>query len=96
MDDSIRLWDTLLADPQRFSFTAFACCALVSGVRDSIIDGDFACCMENLQGAAQQVKSIRQLLNKANELCNAYNTYETSYLASDTTSVYLPMLDDHI
>ena len=48
MDNSIRLWDTLLADPMRFTFTAFVCCALVSGVRDKIIDGDFACCMEEL------------------------------------------------
>ena len=45
---SIRLWDTLLADPTRFNFTNFVCVALVSLVRDDIIDGDFACCMENL------------------------------------------------
>jgi hypothetical protein len=48
MKDSIRLWDTLLADPCRFSFTNFTCVALVSYVREDIIDGDFACCMENL------------------------------------------------
>lgn len=48
MEDSIRLWDTLLSDPQRFNFTNFVCVALVSFVRDEIIDGDFACCMENL------------------------------------------------
>jgi hypothetical protein len=48
MTKCIRLWDTLLADPKRFTFTAFTCCAMVSFVRDDIIDGDFACCMENL------------------------------------------------
>ena len=48
MEDSIRLWDTLLADPVRFEFTNFVCVALVSFVRDEIRDGDFACCMENL------------------------------------------------
>jgi len=48
MENSVRLWDTLLADPKRFEFTNFACVALVSFVRDDIIDGDFACCMENL------------------------------------------------
>ncbi len=52
MMDSIRLWDTLLSDPQRFRFTNFVCVALVSFVRDDIIDGDFACCMENLQKAS--------------------------------------------
>ena len=96
MDDSIRLWDTLLSDPMRFTFTAFVCCALVSGVRDKIIDGDFACCMENLQGSATKVTSMRKLLNRANELANAYNTYETQYLQTDATSVYLPMLDNHM
>ena len=48
MDPSIRLWDTLLTDPTRFNFTNYVCVALVSFVRDEIIDGDFACCMENL------------------------------------------------
>lgn len=48
MDPSIRLWDTLLSDPTRFTFTNFVCVSLVSFVRDLIIDGDFACCMENL------------------------------------------------
>jgi len=48
MEPTIRLWDTLLADPTRFNFTNFVCVALVSFVRDDIIDGDFACCMENL------------------------------------------------
>jgi TBC1 domain family member 13 len=96
MSMAIRLWDTLLADPKRFTFTAFTSCALVSYVRDDIIDGDFACCMENLQRAADRVKSIPQLLNKANELCNAYNTYETGVLHEDSTGIYLPLLDEHI
>jgi hypothetical protein len=48
MEDSIRLWDTLLSDPKRFTFTNFVCVALVSFVKHEIIDGDFACCMENL------------------------------------------------
>ena len=47
MEDSIRLWDTLLSDPKRFEFTNFVCVALVSFVRDDIMGGDFACCMEN-------------------------------------------------
>lgn len=72
MKDSIRLWDTLLSDPSRFSFTNFVCVALVSYVRDDIIDGDFACCMENLQKSSERVKDIRDLLTKANDLCMNY------------------------
>ena len=72
MQRSIRLWDTLLADPTRFLFTNFVCVALVSFVRDDIIDGDFACCMENLQKSADRVGDIKDLLNKANDLCEKY------------------------
>lgn len=76
MKDSIRLWDTLLSDPSRFNFLNFVCVALVSFVRDDIIDGDFACCMENLQRSANRIKDIRDLLNKSNEVCLAYSNYE--------------------
>ena len=79
MAQSIRLWDTLLTDPQRFQFTNFVCVALVSFVRDEIIDGDFACCMENLQKAHEFVPEISDLLNKTNEICVAYNRHEESY-----------------
>ena len=72
MKNSIRLWDTLLSDPQRFNFTNFVCVAMVSFVRDDIIDGDFACCMENLQKAAERVTDIKDLLNKANDMCMTY------------------------
>jgi hypothetical protein len=59
MEQSIRLWDTLLADPDRFQFTGFVCVAMVSGVRDLIKDGDFSCCMENLQKSSDFVNSIQ-------------------------------------
>ena len=76
MKDSIRLWDTLLSDPTRFSFTNFVCVALVSFVRDDIIDGDFACCMENLQKSSDRVNDVRDLLTKANDLCMTYMRVE--------------------
>jgi len=72
MQRSIRLWDTLLSDPTRFTFTNFACVAMVSFVRDDLIDGDFACCMENLQQSADRVTEIKDLLNKANDLAMTY------------------------
>jgi hypothetical protein len=74
--DSIRLWDTLLTDPMRFNFTNFVCVALVSFVREDIVDGDFACCMENLQKSSEKVPSIQDLLNRANDVCAAYNRHE--------------------
>ena len=58
MDDSIRLWDTLLTDPKRFEFTNFVCVAMVSFVSKDIIDGDFSCCMENLQKASERIHEV--------------------------------------
>jgi len=78
MKDSIRLWDCLLSDPQKFNFTNFTCVALVSFVRDRIVDGDFACCMENLQKASDCVKSVPHLLNRANDVCNSFIKYEVN------------------
>jgi len=49
---------------------------MVSTVRDDIIGGDFACCMENLQSSAEKVKSIPDLLNRANDICFTYAKYE--------------------
>ena len=97
MEDSIRLWDSLLSDPKRFMFTNFVCVALVSFVRDEIMDGDFACCMENLQGAASRVNKIPDLLNKANDVCFAYAKHEQSYEGTDHfSSLYSGLLNKHI
>lgn len=96
MENSVRLWDTLLADPKRFEFTNFCCVALVSFVRDEIIDGDFACCMENLQRSADRVKDVRDLLNRANDMCYQYHRHEVNYLGTETTQEYVALLGKHI
>jgi len=99
MEDAVRLWDTLLVDPSRFNYTTFVCVAMVSTIRDQIVDGDFACCMENLQKAASFVKNVQELLNKAGDLCASYYRHEVSYLLlSDKQSfsaVYIPLLNKH-
>lgn len=48
MANCVRLWDTLFADANRFEFLNFICVAIVQQVRDEILEGDFAACMENL------------------------------------------------
>ena len=70
-------------DPKRFEFTNFVCVALVSFVRDDILGGDFACCMENLQGSAAKVKQVKDLLNKANDVCFSYCRHEQNYEGTD-------------
>lgn len=96
IDNSVRLWDTLLADPKRFDFTNFVCVALVSFVRDDIIDGDFACCMENLQRASDRVSDVTVMLNRANDVCYTFNKHEISYIGTKNTQIYLELLKKHI
>lgn len=48
IENVIRLWDTLLADQERFLFLNFVCVAMVQVKRDMIINGDFTDCMEAL------------------------------------------------
>lgn len=97
MEESIRLWDTLLCDPERFQFCNYVCVALVSFVRDQIRDGDFACCMENLQKSSESVRDIQSLLTRANEVCLKYGKHQVNYLNSDQIlSTYSAYLGKHI
>ena len=61
----IRLWDTLLADNERFWFMNYVCVAMVQIKREAILAGDFSECMEALQRQSQESdpKKIRQLLD---------------------------------
>lgn len=65
MANCVRLWDTLFADEQRFDFINFVCAAVVVDIRDLIIEGDFAQCMESLQGQAKQIMDVPVLIGKA-------------------------------
>lgn len=49
LDSVIRLWDTLLADSERFVFLNYVCVAMVQIKKDIIMDGEFSECMEALQ-----------------------------------------------
>lgn len=65
MSNVIRLWDTLLSDPERFDFMNFVCVAAVRTQREKCLEGDFAECMESLQRATDSITDIRFLLNDA-------------------------------
>ena len=49
MANCVRLWDSLFADPYRYEFLMYVGVAIVQQVREEILEGDFAACMENLQ-----------------------------------------------
>lgn len=49
LPDTVRLWDTLFADPTRFDFLLKACCAMISLQRENLLRADFAGCLQILQ-----------------------------------------------
>jgi TBC1 domain family member 13 len=49
LENVIRLWDTLLADHDRFLFVNFVCVAMVMLKRDTLLKSEFSECIEYLQ-----------------------------------------------
>lgn len=62
MPNCIRLWDTLLADENRFEFLLYVSASIIISVRDIILQGDFATIMETLQREAKQIGDVPALL----------------------------------
>ena len=48
MANCVRLWDSLFAESTRFEFLNYVCVAIIRQVREEVLEGDFADCMENL------------------------------------------------
>ena len=44
----IRLWDTVLADHDKFTFVNFICVAMVVSLRDFLLRNEFSECLERL------------------------------------------------
>ena len=72
MPNCIRLWDTLFADPNRYEFLNYVCVAIVVQVREIILDGDFATCMETLQSETKRISDVNMLLEDACEIKEKY------------------------
>lgn len=66
LPDTIRLWDTLLADTNRNEFLSYICCSMILEQRERLLKGDFG---ENL-GLLQEYPEvdIPRLLNDATSL----------------------------
>ena len=58
MPDCIRLWDTLLADKQRFDFLEYISCQAILLQKKNIMAGDFAKVMEYTQDACKKITDV--------------------------------------
>ena len=73
MANCVRLWDTLFSDTIRFDYLNYVSVAIIQQVRDEVLDGDFAVCMESLQSQTRRNTDIQILLNHAAEVKQFYD-----------------------
>ena len=66
LPDVLRLWDSILADDDRFDFLTNVCCAMIILVRDKILDQDFEHNVKVLQNFPPI--DINVVLSKATQL----------------------------
>lgn len=63
LPDVMRIWDSLFADENRFSFLIHICCAMILLLRDQLLAGDFAANVKLLQNFPSM--DIQIVLSKA-------------------------------
>lgn len=68
LPDVLRLWDSFFADPERFEFMLYVCCAMILEVRDILLEGDFANNLKLLQNYSSTGVDVGVLLERAKEL----------------------------
>ncbi|XP_075761264.1 TBC1 domain family member 13 isoform X1 [Pelodiscus sinensis] len=66
LPDVIRIWDSLFADDNRFDFLLLVCCAMLTLIRDQLLEGDFTLNMRLLQD--YPISDVHLILKKAKEL----------------------------
>ncbi|XP_070490069.1 TBC1 domain family member 13 [Chironomus tepperi] len=66
LPDVLRLWDSILADENRFEYLICVCCAMIILVRDQILENDFEHNVKLLQNYPSM--DINFVLNRANQL----------------------------
>jgi len=66
LPDVLRLWDSFLADKNRFNYLTYTCCAMIILVREQLLEGGFADNVKLLQNFPPI--DINFVLNRANSL----------------------------
>lgn len=71
INNVIKVWDTLLADHERYTFLNFICIAMVTYRRDTILKNEFGECLEILQKQLNPIddKTMQDILNTAKRVC---------------------------
>lgn len=68
LPDVLRIWDSIFAEEDKFSFLLYICCAMIVLIRSQLLSGDFSTNVKLLQNYPST--DIQIVLNKAVELAN--------------------------
>lgn len=66
LPDVLRLWDSILADENRFEYLIYVCCSMIVLLRDQILENDFEHNVKLLQNFPST--DINFVLNRANQM----------------------------
>uniref|UniRef100_A0A8C5RZH6 TBC1 domain family member 13 n=1 Tax=Laticauda laticaudata TaxID=8630 RepID=A0A8C5RZH6_LATLA len=66
LPDVIRIWDSLFADDSHFDFLLLVCCAMLTLIRDQLLEGDFIVNMRLLQD--YPISDVHLILKTAKDL----------------------------
>lgn len=69
LPDVLRLWDSILADENRFDYLIYVCCAMIVLIRDQILENDFEHNVKLLQNFPSI--DINFIVNRANLMMNS-------------------------
>mmetsp|Transcript_26509 Transcript_26509/g.35450 ORF Transcript_26509/g.35450 Transcript_26509/m.35450 type:complete len:97 (-) Transcript_26509:88-378(-) len=81
IENVILLWDTVLADHDKFTFLNFICVGKVVGQREYLLKNEFSECLERLQMQCtdSDPQMVKNLLDIAKKCClkvsRRYDTY---------------------
>lgn len=77
LPDTLRLWDTLLADPKRFGQLFYSCVAMVYCLRKKLLTCDFSRTLMTLQEYGEQMIDVERIIDTAAKI-RVWDTREGS------------------
>ncbi|CAJ1407932.1 unnamed protein product [Effrenium voratum] len=69
LPDVLRLWDSFIADPERYGFVVHTCVAVILGKRDMLLSTDKQFSLAEIIQAGPRGTDFDELLRRANAIC---------------------------
>eukprot|EP00455_Lapot_gusevi_P014666 TRINITY_DN17354_c0_g1_i5.p1 TRINITY_DN17354_c0_g1~~TRINITY_DN17354_c0_g1_i5.p1 ORF type:complete len:211 (-),score=40.57 TRINITY_DN17354_c0_g1_i5:88-648(-) len=80
LPDVLRLWDSLFSDVSRFQFLDFCCVAMLSLLRDTLLQSDFAEILQTLQSyPVNLVGDIQHIISRAALLRSLHSSKQNQH-----------------